>query len=120
MKRVIVCALPIGILLSGCTSSQVLKIQTASANFKQSVAYINSDIAAASPLVASACADLQKWAMLIQPFIPDKGKAQQYFDAANGALVGYCQVVPTDINSTATAIAQAAMRARNGYYQVNK
>jgi hypothetical protein len=56
--------------------------------------------------------------MLIAPFVPDSGRAQQYFGAANGAITGYCQEVPTDINGTAASVARAAAQARAGYDQV--
>lgn len=109
-----VCALA----LAGCSSSSVEKIKTATDNFNTNVAAVNGSIAAVSPQVATYCADLQKWAMLIAPFVPDSGKAQQYFGAANGALNGYCANVPTDIKSTATAVAAAVVKAKAGYDQV--
>lgn len=108
----------LALLLAGCSTAQVQKIQQASANYQAAVVAINADIAATAPLVAKGCADLQKWAMLIAPFIPNSGKAQQYFGAANGALTGYCQAIPTDINSTAAAVASAVTQAQAGYNQV--
>src|SRR5262249_2121427 len=94
------------------------KIQSFSANYQAAVASINADIAATAPVVAQGCADLQKWAMLIGPFVSNNGKAQQYFGAANGAITGYCQAVPTDINGTPATVARAASQAQAGYYQV--
>lgn len=104
--------------LAACSSGSVEKIKSATDNFNTNVAAINSSIAAVAPTVATGCADLQKWAMLIAPFVPNSGKAQQYFGAANGAIQGYCQNVPTDINSTASAVAAAAAQAKAGYDQV--
>jgi hypothetical protein len=104
--------------VAGCSSSSVEKIKTATDNFNTNVAAINGSIAAVAPTVAQGCADIQKWAMLIAPFVPNSGKAQQYFGAANGAINGYCQNVPTDINSTAAAVASAAKAAQDGYNQV--
>lgn len=101
--------------LAGCSSSSVEKIKTATDNFNTNVAAINASIAQVAPTVAAGCADVQKWAMLIAPFVPNSGKAQQYFGAANGAIEGYCQNVPTDINSTASAVANAATKAKAGY-----
>lgn len=117
MKRLI---LVIAVALGGCSSNQVAKIQAASANYQAAVASINADIAATAPVVFKGCADLQKWAALIAPFIPNSGKAQQYFGAANGALNGYCQTVPTDIQGTAAAVAAAAVQAQAGYNQVKQ
>jgi len=108
------------LLLAGCSGASVEKIKAGTDNFKTNVAAINSSIATVAPTVAASCADLQKWAMLIAPFVPDSGKAQQYFGAANGAITGYCQEVPTDINSTASAVARAAALAKDGYNQVKK
>lgn len=116
-KIILVTAMAVSV--TGCSSSSVDKIKTATDNFNANVAAINGSIAAVAPTVAANCADLQKWAMLIAPFIPsDKGKAKQYFDAANGAITGYCQEVPTDINSTAAALARAVAQAKAGYDQV--
>lgn len=116
LRLVIVAAAALS--LAACSSSSVQKIKTATDNFNTNVAAVNGSIAAVAPQVASYCADLQKWAMLIAPFVPDSGKAQQYFGAANGALVGYCAQVPTDIASTAVAVANAAKSAKAGYDQV--
>lgn len=107
--------LAVGVLLAGCTSSQVEKIQRASANFQASVASINAGIAAVAPTVAARCADAQKYVMLIGPFVPDKPKAKAAFEAGNAALVAYCQDVPTDIASTAAAVARAVAAARAAY-----
>lgn len=103
------------LFLSACSTAQVEKFQNASINFQKIVASINADIAVVAPIVAADCADLQKWAMLIAPFVPSSGKAQQYFGAANGALTSYCQNVPTDINSTAAAVIKAVQAAQAGY-----
>lgn len=108
----------LSVLLSGCSSNSVDKIKTATDNFNTNVAAINASIAVAAPAVAARCADIQKWAMLIAPFVPNSGRAQQYFGAANGAINGYCQSVPTDINSVAAATAAAAQAAQTGYYSI--
>lgn len=118
MKRQLTAVLAIGVMAAGCTTSQVQKIQSASANFQASVASINADIAAIAPNVYTACADIQKYAGLIIPFIPTNGKAPQYVAAANGAINAYCQNVPTDIQTAAVATAAAAKAALNGYNQV--
>lgn len=118
MIRIAALAAGCAMALAGCSNSSVEKIKSATDNFNTNVASINSSIAAVAPTVAAGCADLQKYAMLIAPFVPDSGKAQQYFGAANGAITGYCQEVPTDINGTATSVARAAALARAGYDQV--
>lgn len=104
--------------VAGCSNTSVEKIKAATDNFNTNVAAINASIATVAPTVAASCGDLQKWAMLIAPFVPDSGKAKQYFGAANGAIEGYCQEVPTDIMGTATAVARAAAKAKDGYNQV--
>lgn len=114
----IAAALALVVALAGCTTASVSKIQSWSANYQASIAAINADIAATSPTIAKVCGDLQTVAMLIAPYVPSSGKAQQYFDAANGALTGYCQAVPTDIKSTASALARAYSSARAGYDQI--
>ena len=110
----LVCALAV----AGCGDGTVKKIQSWSANYQASVVAINADIAATAPIIAKSCGDLQTAAMLIAPFVPTSGKAQQYFGAANGALSGYCTTVPTDIRSTAEAVAAAVKQAQAGYNQV--
>jgi hypothetical protein len=112
------CLLAGAVALAGCSAGSVEKIKSATDNFNTNVAAINASIATVAPTVATGCADLQKWAMLIAPFVPNSGKAQQYFGAANGAINGYCQNVPTDISSTASAVAAAAKAAQDGYNQV--
>lgn len=114
----LILAVAASVLLAGCTSNMVAKIQTASANYQAVVVSINADIAASAPLVAKGCGDLQTVAMLIAPYIPTSGKAQQYFGLANGALTGYCQNIPTDEKSTIAAIAAAYSQAKDGYNQV--
>jgi hypothetical protein len=116
--RKLLLAAAMALAVAGCSSSSVEKIKSATDNFNTNVAAINASIAVVAPAVAASCGDLQKWAMLIGPFVPDSGKAQQYFGAANGAITGYCQVVPTDINGTAAAVARAAAQAKAGYDQV--
>lgn len=119
MKRILL--LPVLLLtvsLGACSTTQLQKIQQLSANYQEAVVSINSAIAASAPLVAKGCGDLQTFAMLIAPFLPTNAKAPQYFSAANGALNAYCQAIPTDINSTAAAVAAAVAAARNGYYNV--
>lgn len=111
-------AIAFALALGGCTAGTVAKIQSWSANYQASVVAINADIAASAPLVAKGCGDLQTVAMLIGPYVPNSGKAQQYFSAANGALTSYCTSIPTDINSTAAAVARAYAGARAGYDQV--
>lgn len=117
MHRIIL-AITLALALGGCTSDWLKKFQAGSANFRAVVAEVNADIAAVAPIVAADCADLQKMAMLIAPFIPNSGKAQQYFGAANGAITAYCQNIPTDINSTASAVLAAVRAAQTGYDQV--
>ncbi len=114
MRKLLLLA-AMGVALAGCSGSSVEKIKSATDNFNTNVAAINASIAAVSPSVAASCGDIQKWAMLIAPFVPDSGKAKQYFGAANGAITGYCQTVPTDINGTAAAVARAAAQAKAGY-----
>jgi hypothetical protein len=116
--RKLLLAAAMALALAGCSSSSVEKVTRATDNFNKNVVAINGSIAAVAPTVAKACGDLQNWAQLIAPFVPNSGKAQQYFGAANGALQGYCQAVPTDIRSTAAAVAAAAAKARDGYNQV--
>ena len=118
MKHLRLIVLATALALGGCTTSAVDKIKSWSANYQAAVVSINADIAATSPLIAKACGDLQTVAMLIGPYVPNSGKAQQYFGAANGALTGYCQAIPTDINGTAAALARAYAAARSGYDQV--
>lgn len=117
MKKLIIVPI-LAIALAGCSTNVVSKIQTWSANYQASVVAINADIAATSPLVAKSCGDLQTIAMLIAPYVPNSGKAQQYFGLANGALNGYCTTIPTDIKSTAAAVASAYVQAKAGYDQV--
>lgn len=112
-------AIVLALTLSGCSAAQVQKFQTASTNFQTVVASINADIAAVAPLVAADCADLQKWAMLLAPLVPQNGKAPQYFSAANAALNAYCQKIPTDIASTASAVFAAVTAAQQGYDSVS-
>lgn len=120
MKYYRILALAASIALGGCTTGAVQKIQSWSANYQATVVAINADIAATAPLIAKACGDLQTVAMLIGPYVPNSGKALQYFGAANGALTGYCQAIPTDINGTAAALARAYAAARAGYDQVKR
>src|ERR1035437_8134970 len=117
MKRFIPVIL-LALALGGCTSNMVAKIQTASANYQAVVVSINADIAASAPLVAKGCGDLQTVAMLIAPYLPTSGKASQYLGAANGALQGYCTLIPTDLKSTLAAVTATYARARAGYDQV--
>lgn len=107
------------LLLTGC-SGFAAKVQQASNDYQTVVAAINADIAITAPLVAEGCVELQKWAMLIRPFVPTSGKAQQYLGAANGALEGYCQNIPTNIGGTVVAVEQAVSQARAGYDAVRK
>lgn len=117
MKYLILAA---ALTIGGCSGGSVEKIKTATDNFNTNVAAVNGSIAAVAPTVATKCADLQKWAMLIAPFVPSSGKAQKYFGAANGALNGYCQNVPSDITGTAVALASAVTQAQAGYNQVKQ
>lgn len=119
MKRIAAAITVLAFELTGCTTAQVASFQKASDNFNAVVVAINSNIATVSPLVAKSCADLQYLALLIAPLVPQKAKAPQYFAAANGALIAYCQSVPTNIGETATAVAAALAAARNGYYNVS-
>lgn len=114
-----VVALTLCVALGGCSTSSLTKFNTFQTNFQTVVTGINTDIAAVAPIVAADCADLQKWAMLIIPFIPNNGKAQQYVGAANGALNAYCQNIPTDINGTATAVLKAVQAAQSGYDSIS-
>lgn len=113
----------------GCSSNNLAKfnasvtnffsgVNTLSTNINNTIVSINADIAAQAPTVAANCADLQKAAMLIQPFLPTSGKAPQYFSAANGALTAYCTAIPTDIQGTAAAVAAAVAAAKSGYNNV--
>lgn len=116
MKNIFIILL-LGTSLSGCANS-VQKIQTFSANYQAAIVAINADIAATAPLIAKGCGDLQSFAMLIAPFIPNNAKAPQYFAAANGALDAYCTAIPMNISGTAKAVTDAVIAARNGYYNV--
>lgn len=112
-------ALVIALGLGGCSSDSLTKFTQFQTNFNTVVAGINADIAKVAPIVAADCADLQKFAMLIAPFVPNNGKAPQYFSAANAALNSYCQQVPVDINSTASAVFKAVQAAQAGYDAVS-
>jgi len=116
MKRSLA-ILSVTLLLGACTTGQLTSLQTASTNFQNAVAAINADIAAVSPAIARGCGDLQTAATLLQPLVPTKAKAPQYFAAANAALNAYCQAVPsqTSIQATASAIAKAVVAAQAGY-----
>jgi len=103
-------ALPF-LLLAGCTTTQI-------ANFNNTVAAINADIAAVAPTVAAACSDLQKFAVLIGPYVPTSGKAQQYIAAANGALSNLCAVPPSDIPTTLANVKAAVSAVQDGYNQI--
>lgn len=116
MKKIL--ALSLAIALAGCSTTQLANVQKASANFQLAVNSINADIAAVAPLVARGCVDLQSAAMLLVPFVPTNAKAPQYFAAANAALNAYCQAIPTDISSTAAAVAKAIAAAQKGYNSV--
>lgn len=117
MKRfVVLLLLP---LMGGC-APQLAKFQSWSSNYQTFIATVNADIAATAPTVAAGCADIQKYAMLIVPFIPTNGKAPQYVAAANAAIKVYCSQIPTDIKSTATAVAAAVAAAKAGYANVSR
>ncbi len=107
------------LLLTGCAAT-VEKIQTYSANYQAAIVAINADIAATAPLVAKACGDLQTIAMLLAPYRPNSGSAAQYLAGANDALTAYCTTIPTDIPSTAAAVARAYSAAQAGYNRVKK
>lgn len=109
--------LALAVLLGGCSTSQVDKFKAWSVNYREVIKTVNADIAATAPAVAAGCADLQKYAMLIGPFL-ESTKAGRYFDAANDAIGAYCAVVPTDIQSTAVAVARAVVAAKAGYNEV--
>lgn len=117
MRKIMLAAVTV-LAVAGCSNTSVEKIKVATDNFNTNIAAINASIATVAPTVAAGCADIQKWAMLIAPLVPNSGKAQQYFGAANGAITGYCQEVPTNINSTASSVARAAAQAKAGYDQV--
>jgi len=116
MKK-IVPVLVLALALGGCASFAA-KVQSWSASYQTTVASINADIAASAPLVATGCADLQKYAILIVPFLPTSGKAPQYISAANATINSYCQSVPTDIASTLAAVNAAKNAAIAGYNNV--
>lgn len=116
MKNVLV-VVSVGALLAGCTTTSLQKFQTFSTNYQAAVVAINADIAATAPLVAKGCGDLQTVAMLLAPLVPKNAKAPQYFAAANAALNSYCQKIPTDIQSTASAVLAAVTAAQQGYNQ---
>lgn len=106
-------------LLTACSADSVDKIKGWTANFNSNVAAINESIATVAPTVGAACNDLQFWTGLIEPFAQDGSKkAQQAFAISNGAIKGYCQTVPSDINSTAKAVANAAKQAKVDYDKV--
>ena len=115
------CLLAVALPVAGCSGDSVNKIKTWTDNFNSNVAAVNSSIAAVAPTVAASCVDLQKWAILIQPFLQSGNeKTRAYFAAANGAIEGYCQAVPTDINGTAAAVARAAAQAKADYDKAKK
>lgn len=116
MQRIIFVALT-SATLGSCSTTQIEKFKTASANYQAAVTAINADIAATAPLVAKGCGDLQTVAMLMAPLVPTKAKVPQYFAAANAALNSYCQAVPNDINGTAAAVFAAVKAAQAGYNQ---
>ena len=116
MKKVLF-IIVLTVSLGGCASF-VQKLQSFSNNYQTTVATINTDIAASAPLVATGCADIQKYAMLIVPFLPKSGKAPQYIAAANSAINAYCQNVPTDIAGTIAAVNASVNAAKSGYASV--
>jgi outer membrane murein-binding lipoprotein Lpp len=108
-------ALVATVALAGCAGT-LAKFQQFNADYRTAVAEINASIAATAPVVANYCADAQKWAMLLAPFVARaKGDAPAVFDATNAALGAYCQNIPQDIPSTAAAIAAAAADAKDAY-----
>ena len=115
MRIIAIC---LALALGGC-SGFMTKFTAFQTNFGVVIAGINADIAAVAPIVAKDCGDLQTAAMLIAPYVPNSGNAQKYFAAANGALTAYCQVVPTDIASTANAVFSAVKAAQAGYDSVS-
>lgn len=105
-------------LAAACTTVQVEKFQKASANYQAVVSSINASIAATAPTVAKACGDLQTAAMLLAPFFQTRYKVD--FDSANAGLVAFCQVIPTDIQSTAAAVVREVTAARRAYADAKK
>lgn len=113
-------AIAVGALtLAGC-GTDVDRFRQWSSNVRTVITIVNEDIAATAPLVAEGCMELRKWAVLIQPFLPDGGKAPQYIGAANAVLESSCQSQPTNIAATAQTIAVAVAAAQRGYDDVSK
>lgn len=109
----------VGSQLSGCTNVAAT-IHNAALNYQSVVNDVNQSIAATAPDVMIACSNLKTAAVLVAPFVPTSTKAQAALAAANGAIAGYCQNIPTDIPSTLAAVATAAKDAQVAYNQVVK
>lgn len=106
-----------GFLLSGCANFAAT-VHNAALNYQSVVNDVNQSIAATAPDVMIACSNLKTAAVLVAPFVPTSTKAQAALAAANGAIAGYCQVIPTDIPTTLAAVATAAKDAQSAYNQV--
>jgi hypothetical protein len=105
----------LALALPACSTASLQKFQEYSTDFNTVIAVVNADIAKVAPVVMQDCAELQGVAALIRPFIPNNTKAANAFDKANAAIKAYCQVVPTDIPSTAVAVFLAAQAANADY-----
>ena len=111
----IVSAMALG--LGGC-SSVVNSVHQFSNGYQSVVADINADIAATSPDVAVACANLQTAGMLVAPFVPKSSKAQATLAAVNTGIATYCQTIPTSIPTVLAQITAAVRAAQVAYNQI--
>ena len=101
--------------IAACTTTTADKIEAASANYQRSVAAINADIAAASPVVARNCTALAQLADIAAKAFQSSDKYGPAFAAASGGVKGYCQAVPTDIQGVAVASAAVYAGAKAAY-----
>ena len=114
MKRFLA-IVPLAFALAACSTTTADKIEAASANYQRSVAAINADIAAASPVVAKNCTALAVIADAAASALQASAKYGPAFAAASGGIKGYCTSVPTDISTAASATAAAYAGAKAAY-----
>jgi hypothetical protein len=125
LKKVvsIIAALALAACAGGCAGFAG-QVHTFSTNYQAIVADVNADIAATAPDVAVACGNLQTAAVLIAPFLPQASagprslKAQAAFQAANSAIITYCQAIPTNITQVLAQAQAAASAAKTAYQKV--
>jgi hypothetical protein len=117
MRNLLFCAVS-SLSLAGCSTAQLASLQTGSTNFQSGIAIINADIAATAPVVAQNCGALQTIAGLLVQVSAGSKKAGPAFAAANASIVAWCQQVPTDVASAATATAASVVAAQKAYQAV--